>query len=151
MTNTNNNLTSAREALLGAKEVHDREYIAEWHRKTGTSPIRIVGGAPGGEKIVYETEGNFFLCGFTWLKVKAVGTGKELVKAAQAIEAQDRSILHTYKGYPSGFTIHFGRIPNCPNKYEGNGDHLIEVYAHGKAIDFLTEKGYDVHLYQNLD
>lgn len=131
--------------MTKAQAVYEKAYTDEWYRKTGTSPIRIVGGVPGGEQTTYETEGNFFMCGFTWLTVKAVGSGKSLI--AMAREAG----LHVSKGYPSGFSISFKDLATKVNPYEGNGDHYIQVYAYGEAISFLTKNGYTVGMYQNLD
>ena len=112
------------------KEAYDKV----WKEKAGTSPLRVVSG----EK-VYETEGNFFLCGFSGIRFLVKGKNKVLLNLLE------NEGIDVRNDYPTGkrFSFKYGN--------QGNGDHQIQVEAYRKVAEVLNNLGYDVGVYDILD
>ena len=127
------------------QEIYETAYSKEWEIKKGKSPIRVIEHTDMTDdnspvRKVYETEGNFFLCGFNSLYFFFKGTGRNLRKElkTQGIE--------TSKKYEGGLRFRMKDIGN-----RGNGDYQIQTIAYRAVISYLNSEGYTVYLDSRLD
>lgn len=126
------------------QKVYEDAYNKKWDEVKGTSSIRIVEHeSPMDDsspiKKVYETEGNFFLCGFNSLYFSPVGNAglkPALIKLGYAPS----------KRYYGGLSFRLNQIGN-----RGNGDFSIQEYAYGEVEKYLGSIGFNVGHDSRLD
>jgi hypothetical protein len=128
------------------QKVYETAYDQAWIGKRGTSPWRIVeheNMLDDNSPIVkvYETDGNFYGCGWTDLYFYSKGANTKLkgVLGKMGIE--------TRKRYPSG--VSFGRFIRMTGG-RGNGDHPMQVDAFEEVAKYINSFGYEVWVDERL-
>lgn len=129
------------------QDIYNEVYTREFNASRGKSPIRIVehenpmdDSSP--VKKVYENEGNFFLCGYTWLWFS--GKGNAGLKPALKKLGFDVS-RHYYGGLE--FCMNHMNLDG----YGSNGDLVIREKAYEAVASYLCGLGFKVYAHSRLD